>query len=63
MEFIGRIYCFFESLFGQQLGEYLMGYNCETGDYTNPALFSRMPYGLFLSQLGDRCALLLYHKQ
>lgn len=42
MEFIGRIYCFFESLFGQQLGEYLWGYNCETGDYTNPALFSRI---------------------
>ena len=42
MEFIGRIYCFFESLFGQQLGEYLWGYNCETGDYTNPALFPRI---------------------
>ena len=42
MEFIGRIYCVFESLFGQQLGEYLWGYNCETDDYTNPVLFPRI---------------------
>ncbi len=42
MEFIGRIYCFFESLFGQQLGEYLWGYNCETDDFTNPVLFPRI---------------------
>lgn len=48
MELIGRIYCFFESLFGQQLGEYLWGYNCETDDYTNPALFLRIALWTFL---------------
>lgn len=42
MNFIGRAYCFFESLFGQQLGDYLWGYNCETGDFTNPVLFPRI---------------------
>ena len=42
MDFIGRIYCFLESLFGEQLGEYLWGYNCETDDYTNPLLFPRI---------------------
>ena len=42
MEFIGRIYCVFESLFGQQLGEYLWGYNCETDYYViNSARFHR----------------------
>lgn len=49
MEFIGRIYCVFESLFGQQLGEYLWGYNCETDDYTNPVLFRALHCGLCLS--------------
>lgn len=63
MEFIGRIYCFFESLFGQQLGEYLWGYNCETGDYTNPALFSAYCLMDSFYLACDRCALLLYHKQ
>ena len=42
MDVIGRIYCFLESLFGEQLGEYLWGYNCETDDYTNPLLFPRI---------------------
>ena len=57
MEFIGRIYCVFESLFGQQLGEYLWGYNCETDDYTNPVLFPRIAFCF------DWCAILLCHKQ
>lgn len=51
MELIGRIYCFFESLFGQQLGEYLWGYNCETDGYTNPALFPRIALWTLLISL------------
>lgn len=51
MEIIGRIYCFFESLFGQQLGEYLWGYNCETEDYTDPALFPRIALWTLLISL------------
>ncbi len=51
MEFIGRIYCFFESLFGQQLGEYLWGYNCETEDYSNPDLFPRIALWTLLISL------------
>lgn len=37
---LGDIYCWFESLFGQNLAEYLWGYNCETGDFSNPNLFN-----------------------
>lgn len=41
-EFVGRLYCFFESLFGEKLGEYLWGWNCYDEDYTNPNLFPRI---------------------
>lgn len=51
MDFTGRVYCFFESLFGQQLGEYLWGYNCETEDYTNPVLFPRIALWTFFISL------------
>lgn len=51
MEFIGRIYCFFESLFGQELGDYLWGYNCETDNYTDPVLFPRIALWTFLISL------------
>lgn len=51
MEFVGRIYCFFESLFGQQLGDYLWGYNCETEDFTDPMLFPRIALWTLLISL------------
>lgn len=37
---LGKIYCLFESLFGQHLAEYLWGYNCETQVYDNKNLFN-----------------------
>lgn len=39
-EFLGNIYCWFESLFGKNLGEYLWGYNCETQVYDGNNLFN-----------------------
>lgn len=40
-EFLGKIYCFlFEGLFGQNLAEYLWGYNCETEVYDGLNLFN-----------------------
>ena len=39
-EILGNIYCWFESLFGQFLGEYLWGYNCQTELYSNKNLFN-----------------------
>jgi uncharacterized membrane protein YbhN (UPF0104 family) len=39
-ELLGNIYCWFESLFGQYLGEYLWGYNCQTGEYDGKNLFN-----------------------
>jgi len=39
-ELLGNIYCWFESLFGQNLAEYLWGYNCETQGYSNVNLFN-----------------------
>jgi hypothetical protein len=38
-EILGKIYCWFESLFGQYLGEYLWGYDCTTQDYGGKNLF------------------------
>jgi len=40
MELLGNIYCWFESLFGQNLAEYLWGYNCDTGEYNSINLFN-----------------------
>lgn len=39
-EFLGEIYCLFEFIFGQNLGEYLWGYNCETLDYSGQNVFN-----------------------
>ena len=40
MELLGDIYCWFESLFGQFLAEYLWGYNCQTEIYDGKNLFN-----------------------
>jgi amino acid transporter len=39
-ELFGNIYCWFESLFGQNLAEYLWGYNCLTQVYSGKNLFN-----------------------
>jgi len=39
-EILGKIYCWFESIFGQNFGEYLWGYNCETQDYSGQNVFN-----------------------
>ncbi len=39
-EFLGKIYCLAESLFGQYLAEYLWGYNCQTEVYDGQNLFN-----------------------
>jgi len=39
-EILGNIYCWFESLFGQYLGEYLWGYDCNTQTYDGKNLFN-----------------------
>jgi amino acid transporter len=59
MEFIGRFYCFFESLFGEFLGQYLWGYDCVTDDYTNPNLFPRIAAIVFFISLAI-CAIYYY---
>jgi hypothetical protein len=41
-EWLGNIYCFFDSLFGHQLAEFLWGYNCMEENYANPNLFNRV---------------------
>jgi arginine exporter protein ArgO len=40
--FFGEIYCWFESLFGLYLAEYLWGYNCNTALYDNPNIFNQV---------------------
>jgi len=40
-ELLGSMYGWFESLFGQHLGDYLWGYNCETQAYDNRNLFTQ----------------------
>jgi hypothetical protein len=39
-ELLGNIYCWLESLFGQNLGEYLWGYDCNTQTYGGKNLFN-----------------------
>lgn len=39
-ELLGNFYSWFESLFGQYLGEYLSGYNCQTQAYDGKNLFN-----------------------
>lgn len=43
-DLFGNLYCWFESLFGQNLAEHLWGYNCETQSYSNSNAF----YGIGL---------------
>lgn len=40
MNLLGKIYSWFESLFGQNLGEYLWGYNCGTEVFDAKNLFN-----------------------
>lgn len=40
MKLFAKIYNWFESLFGQDLGEYLWGYNCDTQIYSGNNLFT-----------------------
>jgi hypothetical protein len=57
-DFFANIYLWFESLFGQNLSEYLWGYNCATQDYTNANIFSQMS----LIMLGSSLAIaVLYY--
>lgn len=37
---MGSIYCFLDYVFGINLAEYLWGYDCTTGGYTNENLFN-----------------------
>lgn len=39
-EILGKIYCVAEDLFGQNLAEYLWGYNCQTEVYDRHNLFN-----------------------
>ena len=41
-DFLGNIYGWFQSLFGQDLSYYLWGYNPETGGYTNPNMYNHV---------------------
>lgn len=39
-EILGKLYSWFESLFGQNFAEYLWGYNCETQIYDGQNVFN-----------------------
>lgn len=41
-EILGEIYCLFESLFGENFGNYLWGWNCNEGLYNNPNKFNQI---------------------
>jgi uncharacterized BrkB/YihY/UPF0761 family membrane protein len=58
-EMLGTIYCWFDSLFGYSLAEYLWGYNCLLGDYSNPNLFNR--YGMACIAITLFLVLLYYY--
>ena len=39
-DILGTVYCWFESLFGKNIGEYLWGYDCNTQTYDGKNLFN-----------------------
>lgn len=41
-DFLGEIYCWFESFFGQYLAEYLWGYDCDSGSYVLQNTFNHI---------------------
>lgn len=41
-EILGEIYCLFESLFGENFGNYLWGWNCDDETFTNPNKFNQI---------------------
>jgi hypothetical protein len=41
-EILGTIYCWFESLFGKYLADYLWGYDCQTQSFTGKIIFNQI---------------------
>jgi len=58
-EILGNIYCWFESLFGLHLANYLWGYDCGTQTFTLPNIFNKVGLWAFVISLG--CVLLYYY--
>ena len=58
-EILGIVYCWFESLFGQYLGDYLWGLDCTTGYYDSKNLFNII--GLITIALSLLCILVYYY--
>jgi hypothetical protein len=57
-EVLGNIYCWFESLFGEHLAEYLWGYNCDAQTYDRN-LFNQT--GLITGAVSLFCVVLYYY--
>lgn len=58
-DFLGNIYCWFESLFGQNLAEHLWGYNCKSQSYSNSNLFNNV--GLIALTISLFIAIIYYY--
>lgn len=58
-EILGEIYCLFESLFGENFGEYLWGWNCDAGNYSNPSKFNQI--GLICVSVSLIAVVLFYY--
>lgn len=43
-EILGNIYCWFETLYAQNLADYLWGYDCATGQFTNANLYNTIGF-------------------
>lgn len=56
---LGEIYCLFESLFGENFGEYLWGWNCDAENYSNPNKFNQI--GLICLSVSLISAVLFYY--
>ena len=41
-EILGNFYCFFSSFFGNNLADYLWGYNCGSEDFSNSIIFNQI---------------------
>jgi len=50
-DFLGQIYGWFQSLFGQDLSYYLWGYDPATGGYSNPNIYNHIGIVAFVVSL------------
>ena len=58
-DFLGNFYCYFQSFFGNNLADYLWGYNCASEDFSNSIIFNQI--GLMTSGISLSIVVIYYY--